>query len=147
MLDAFLIFTKGGIVLYSYPLVALRGDPVNALIQTCLLEERGSEATFEHTAGTTAYAVKFALHNELGLVFVAARRRRHRRHHRRQPLRSAASLRTACAAPQQPSAAPRSHSCTPPPPPSPLQPIPGRAGARDARSRSAPRRCTSACWR
>ena len=43
MLDAVQIFTKGGLVLFSWSLgmTTLKGNPVDALIRTQLLEERG----------------------------------------------------------------------------------------------------------
>ena len=42
MLDAVQIFTKGGMLLFSWSLglATLKGNPVDALIRTCLLEER-----------------------------------------------------------------------------------------------------------
>ena len=42
MLDAVQIFTKGGMILFSWSLglATLKGNPVDALIRTCLLEER-----------------------------------------------------------------------------------------------------------
>ncbi len=48
MLDSFCIFTKGGALLWTIQLAALRGDPVNALIRTCLLEEHWAKAV-SHT--------------------------------------------------------------------------------------------------
>jgi signal recognition particle receptor subunit alpha len=42
MLEAVQIFTKGGLILFSWSLglAAVKGNPVDALIRTCLLEER-----------------------------------------------------------------------------------------------------------
>lgn len=42
MLDAVQIFTKGGMILFSWTLglATLKGNPVDELIRTCLLEER-----------------------------------------------------------------------------------------------------------
>jgi signal recognition particle receptor subunit alpha len=80
MLDAFYIFTKGGLVLFSYQLAALRGEPVDALVRGCLLEERGAQEGFAYTAPDgAAYALKWAFHNEAALVFVAVRRARRMR--------------------------------------------------------------------
>ncbi|KAL3151898.1 hypothetical protein ABBQ38_012859 [Trebouxia sp. C0009 RCD-2024] len=76
MLDAFCIFTKGGALLWTMQLAALRGDPVNALIRTCLLEERLGESSFSYTPPSgSAYTMKWTLHNGLGLVFVAVYQR------------------------------------------------------------------------
>ncbi len=74
MLDAFYIFTKGGLVLFAFQLAALRGEPVEALIRTCLLEERAGDAAFSYAADGAAYALKWTFHNEAALVFVAVRR-------------------------------------------------------------------------
>jgi len=71
MLDAFVIFTRGGSVLFSEQLVALRGEPVEALVRDCLLTERAGGAAFTYAADGAAYALKWAFHNEKGLVFVA----------------------------------------------------------------------------
>lgn len=38
MLDFFWIFTKGGIILWSFQSFPIRGNPVNDLIQNILLE-------------------------------------------------------------------------------------------------------------
>lgn len=76
MLDSFCIFTKGGALLWTIQLAALRGDPVNALIRTCLLEERLGESSFSYTPPSgSAYTMKWTLHNGLGLVFVAVYQR------------------------------------------------------------------------
>lgn len=76
MLDSFCIFTKGGALLWTMQLAALRGDPVNALIRTCLLEERLGESSFSYTPPSgSAYTMKWTLHNGLGLVFVAVYQR------------------------------------------------------------------------
>lgn len=45
---------------------------MNALIRSCLLEERTGEGIFTYKpAGGAAYALKWTFHNRLGLVFVA----------------------------------------------------------------------------
>jgi signal recognition particle receptor subunit alpha len=71
MLEELLIFTRGGLILWSSCRAlggaALRGSPIDALIRSCLLEERSADATFSHDN----YALKWAFHNDLGLVFVA----------------------------------------------------------------------------
>lgn len=54
----------------------LKGDPVNALIRTCLLEDRTGESSFIYTSPTgAAYTLKWILNNALGLVFVAVYQR------------------------------------------------------------------------
>lgn len=73
MLDAFFIFTKGGIVLWSFSLAALKGNPVDSLIRSCLLEERAGESSYAYTSDNTGYTLKWSFHNELDLVFVAVR--------------------------------------------------------------------------
>eukprot|EP00271_Cylindrocystis_brebissonii_P011620 TRINITY_DN29498_c0_g1_i1.p1 TRINITY_DN29498_c0_g1~~TRINITY_DN29498_c0_g1_i1.p1 ORF type:complete len:700 (-),score=166.60 TRINITY_DN29498_c0_g1_i1:365-2464(-) len=76
MLDNFSIFTRGGLVLWtSIHLSNLKGSPVDALIQTCLLQERSGEASFQHGKDAAAYTLKWTFHNELGLVFVAVYQR------------------------------------------------------------------------
>jgi signal recognition particle receptor subunit alpha len=80
MLDAFVIFTRGGVVLFSEQLVALRGEPVEALVRECLLTERAGGAAFSYATDGAAYALKWAFHNEKGLVFVAVRRDAASRH-------------------------------------------------------------------
>ena len=71
MLDSFCIFTKGGALLWTIQLAALRGDPVNALIRTCLLEERLGENSFSYTPPSgSAYTMKWTLHNvDMSLKF------------------------------------------------------------------------------
>ncbi|KAJ3670191.1 hypothetical protein LUZ60_010515 [Juncus effusus] len=74
MLEQLLIFTRGGLVLWSscHALKsALKGSPIDALIQSCLLEERSASSSYTHES----YTLKWAFHNELGLVFVAVYQR------------------------------------------------------------------------
>ena len=52
MLEYACIFTKGGALLWTWSLVSgsgLRGNPVDALIRTCLLEDRSGESSFTYT--------------------------------------------------------------------------------------------------
>jgi len=75
-LESFSVFTKGGFVLFSHQNATLSGDPVGALITTCLLEERAGDDAFSYTAPDgVAYALKWTFHNEAGLVFVAVYQR------------------------------------------------------------------------
>ncbi|KAL4443319.1 hypothetical protein ABPG75_011056 [Micractinium tetrahymenae] len=73
MLDYVCIFTKGGTLLWALSFVgALKGDPVNALIRACLLEERAAQSAYEYIIPSGgAYTLKWTLNNGLGLVFVA----------------------------------------------------------------------------
>ena len=72
MLDAFQIFTKGGLILFQWSLMdAPKGSPVDELVKQCLLEERAGETEFTHVAGSSAYTLRWRTHNALGLVFVA----------------------------------------------------------------------------
>lgn len=76
MLDYFAIFHKGGALLWTLQFTtALKHNPLealNALIRTCLLEERSGESVFHFTPKSgAAQSVKWAFHNGLGLVFVA----------------------------------------------------------------------------
>ncbi|XP_020588542.1 signal recognition particle receptor subunit alpha [Phalaenopsis equestris] len=78
MLEQLLIFTRGGLILWTCKELgnALRGSPIDALIRSCLLEERSADAAFNYEApGAAAYTLKWTFHNELGLVFVAVYQR------------------------------------------------------------------------
>ncbi|GJM91668.1 hypothetical protein PR202_ga08067 [Eleusine coracana subsp. coracana] len=70
MLEELLIFTRGGLVLWSLCQAGAPGkgsSPVDALIRCCLLEERPAAADGTHGA----YTVRWTFHNGLGLVFAA----------------------------------------------------------------------------
>ncbi|GJN30012.1 hypothetical protein PR202_gb18285 [Eleusine coracana subsp. coracana] len=75
MLEELLIFTRGGLILWSSCRAlggaALKGSPIDALIRSCLLEERSADASFSQDN----YALKWTFHNDLGLVFVAVYQR------------------------------------------------------------------------
>ncbi|XP_052199155.1 uncharacterized protein LOC127806130 isoform X2 [Diospyros lotus] len=77
MLEQLLIFTRGGLILWTFKELGnvLRGSPVNTLIQSCLLEERSGAASYNYDAPGAAYTLKWTFHNELGLVFVAVYQR------------------------------------------------------------------------
>lgn len=66
MIDAFYIFTKGGLLLWSTQLVKVKGNPIDRLIKEVLLEERVGE-TF---ATLDSYNLKWKLLNEMDLFFV-----------------------------------------------------------------------------
>jgi len=66
MIDAFYIFTKGGLLLWSTQLVKIKGNPLDRLIREVLLEERVGETT----ANMDSYSLKWKLLNEMDLFFV-----------------------------------------------------------------------------
>ncbi len=67
MLDYFCVFTRGGALLWTLQFAALRHSPVdalNALIKTCLLEERSNDSTFVYVPKTGAHqTLKWTFHN------------------------------------------------------------------------------------
>eukprot|EP00929_Paragymnodinium_shiwhaense_P037780 TRINITY_DN20065_c1_g1_i1.p1 TRINITY_DN20065_c1_g1~~TRINITY_DN20065_c1_g1_i1.p1 ORF type:complete len:589 (-),score=201.24 TRINITY_DN20065_c1_g1_i1:247-2013(-) len=67
MIDAFYIFTKGGLLLWSTQLVKVKGDPVDRLIKEVLLEERVGETQ----VNLDSYSLKWLVRNEMDLLFVA----------------------------------------------------------------------------
>ena len=67
MIDLFTIFTKSGLVLFTHQLTALKGNPIDELIRSVLLEGRSGEKAFT----VDQYAIKWTLANEIGLVFAA----------------------------------------------------------------------------
>jgi len=72
MLDYFCIFARGGALLWTYQLTALKGGPVDALIRNCLLQERVGDKSYNYEPPQGAsYTLKWTLHNGAGLVFVA----------------------------------------------------------------------------
>jgi len=66
MIDAFYIFTKGGLLLWSTQLVKVKGNPLDRVIKEVLLEERLGETT----ANVDSYNMKWKLLNEMDLFFV-----------------------------------------------------------------------------
>lgn len=73
MLEQLLIFTRGGLILWTCKELgnALKGSPIDTLIRSCLLEERSGAASYNYDAPGASYTLKWTFHNELGLVFVA----------------------------------------------------------------------------
>ena len=67
MIDQFSIFHRGGAVLWERQLTVVSGFPVDSLIQSVLLEERGASSSFRHDR----YQLRWTFANELELVFVA----------------------------------------------------------------------------
>lgn len=66
MIDAFYIFTKGGLLLWSTQLVKIKGEPIDRLIKEALLEERLGE----NFCNLDPYNLKWKLVNEMDLFFV-----------------------------------------------------------------------------
>ncbi|CAM9860817.1 unnamed protein product, partial [Phaeothamnion confervicola] len=66
MLDQVCIFDKSGVVLWSKTMSKLKGSPVNDLIKSVLLEERGGSASVT----TDWYKLQWTLANELDFVVV-----------------------------------------------------------------------------
>ncbi len=64
MIDDFVIFERGGTVLWRRSFVGLRGDPVATLVREVLLEERASDSELQ----TSTYGVRWVLSNEHSLV-------------------------------------------------------------------------------
>ncbi|CAA7397939.1 unnamed protein product [Spirodela intermedia] len=79
MLEELLIFTRGGLILWTCKELgnALKGSPIDTLIRSCLLEERSADASYDYEAPSAgaAYTLKWTFHNELNLVFVAVYQR------------------------------------------------------------------------
>ncbi|CAJ1944846.1 unnamed protein product [Sphenostylis stenocarpa] len=77
MLEQLLIFTRGGLILWTCNQFtnALKGSPIDTLIRSCLLEERSGAASFTYDAPGASYSLKWTFHNDLGLVFVAVYQR------------------------------------------------------------------------
>ncbi|KAG7540882.1 AAA+ ATPase domain [Arabidopsis thaliana x Arabidopsis arenosa] len=77
MLEQLLIFTRGGLILWTCKEIgnALKGSPIDTLIRSCLLEERSGAVSFNYDAPGAAYTLKWTFHNDLGLVFVAVYQR------------------------------------------------------------------------
>ena len=65
-MECFTVLHKGGAVLWKKELSPIKGNPINELIKTVLLEERSGESVFKHDN----YQMKWRLVNEFDLVFV-----------------------------------------------------------------------------
>ncbi|QDZ21825.1 subunit alpha of signal recognition particle receptor [Chloropicon primus] len=74
MLDYFSIFTLGGSVLWSHEWNGLVGNPINALVEECLIDQRATKKVFKYSSQSVSYTLKWTQNNELGLVFVAVYR-------------------------------------------------------------------------
>eukprot|EP00920_Eleutheroschizon_duboscqi_P032512 GHVT01078523.1.p1 GENE.GHVT01078523.1~~GHVT01078523.1.p1 ORF type:complete len:619 (-),score=159.27 GHVT01078523.1:725-2581(-) len=66
MIDSFTIFTRGGIVLWAYNFISFKKNPVDALIRTVLMEERGGESV----AQVGKFRMTWKLANKFDLVFL-----------------------------------------------------------------------------
>jgi len=71
MIDDFIIFERGGSVLWRRSFVGLRGDPIATLIREVLLEDRASDAELQ----TSSYGVRWNLSNEHRLVIAVVYQR------------------------------------------------------------------------
>lgn len=68
MIDFFIIFSKTGLVLFTYSITgALKGNPITNFIKNVLLEGRSGENSFSYNE----YGIKWHLANEAGLIFAA----------------------------------------------------------------------------
>jgi len=67
-LTKLVVFERGGRLVWSKQLTTkgLRGDPINVLIQTVLLEEKGGKQCFE----VDSYRVEWRLVNECEIIIV-----------------------------------------------------------------------------
>ncbi|PIA25386.1 hypothetical protein AQUCO_11700004v1 [Aquilegia coerulea] len=77
MLEQLLIFTRGGLILWTCKELgnALKGSPIDTLIRSCLLEERSGDLSYNYDAPGAAYTLKWTFNNDLGLIFVAVYQR------------------------------------------------------------------------
>lgn len=66
MIDQFVIFEKGGTVLWSRSFVPIKGDPVAMLVRSVLLEDRLSIPELN----VNNYTLRWQLDNQRGLIFV-----------------------------------------------------------------------------
>ena len=68
MIDFFIIFSRTGLVLFTYSITGvLKGDPISAFIQNILFEGKSGNESFLYNQ----YGMKWRLENQLGLVFAA----------------------------------------------------------------------------
>ena len=73
MLDHFCVFTKGGALLWTWQMTALRGNPIDALVRSCLLEERSGDDSFTYNPPSgIPYTLKWTLHNVGALSLLTA---------------------------------------------------------------------------
>jgi hypothetical protein len=65
MLEYLAIFGRGGAILWTFgQLLNVKGNPINNLIQTCLLEDRSAEKSYIYRPPTgTHYTLKWKFHN------------------------------------------------------------------------------------
>ena len=66
MIDEIAIIHKGGLVLWRHFFSSVKGNPINQLIKTVLLEDRAGETSCIHDT----YKVQWLLENDFDLVFV-----------------------------------------------------------------------------
>ena len=68
MIESFVIFTRGGLVLFSHGELKLPGNPLFALVSQHLVSERAGAAEFTHGD----YTAKWRLDNDKELVYVVS---------------------------------------------------------------------------
>lgn len=66
MIDQFVIFDRGGTILWSRSFVPIKGDPVAVLVRSVLLEDRLSIPELD----VNNYSLRWQLDNQRGLIFV-----------------------------------------------------------------------------
>nr|CCA22298.1 signal recognition particle receptor subunit alpha [Albugo laibachii Nc14] len=66
MIDHFIVFSKSGLVLWSQTICKLNNDPIQALIQQVLLQDRSGDKKFFFDS----YCMQWTFENKLELVFV-----------------------------------------------------------------------------
>ena len=71
MLDRVAVFSKSGAILWSQDYAPVKGDPVNAVIHTILLEDRTGKDLYQDAN----YSVKWCIDNEMDIVVVAVYQR------------------------------------------------------------------------
>jgi len=67
MLDHCLVLRKNGVLLWRQSWAPMKGNPVDSLIRTVLMEERGGVDIYQDDAST----VKWSIDNELDIIIVA----------------------------------------------------------------------------
>jgi signal recognition particle receptor subunit alpha len=66
MIESVVVLTKGGLVLWSHTEPGIKGNPINTLIRSVLLEDRTGARSFN----VDQYTIKWALSNDVDLIFV-----------------------------------------------------------------------------
>ena len=72
LVDAAAVFSKGGLILWSYSLDDVPNDIYDSLVRNVLLEERSGVSSYVTDARNRPINLKWKQSNEIGLVFVVA---------------------------------------------------------------------------